>query len=594
MIENKTLAAALAAADENSLTALANKGLYKRACKDTEGLTAEYTEAEGAAVIPVGDERCIIRVPLEKSSCTCLSRTVCRHILGAVLLLKKEVPEDFQPEASPVPEPKPEQESEPELEQVPEPEPCPEKPVLLSEKETAAVRECARQTLKQLGGLLARGLIRADASAAEELELAAVQAHAVKMADAERALRNLSAMLSESAERRASFNAAAFTRLLCSCADMLKNLDKPGITVKELGAFRSEYEDYPGTLVLLPIGHREHRGGTYEGNVYYFFNMDEKAPEPFLTYSDLRPAFYGYSRRRLPKSTVWGLGVPLMNMMESRMTLVGAKLCGIKLSGSNSTRVAASGKANIDCPQMRRAAVRDYRELAQGLKNAEERLFLIRIASLAGFGFNKYSQHFRMTVRDENGRSVGIYVKYRPDTKDIIETLEKICRRIRREDGSWAALVRARMSGGRVVLDPIEFYDCIGEDGRHDFIPDSPADPENAYCAGKLIKIIAELEDALTRTVRSGLGSVQEDRTELIRLLRNSGMTSLAGLAEECFAAAEHYRHRMEEGAEEALLKTSALMRYVTAAKNKLDLISAVCNMENGAEEEQTEKEDNE
>ena len=590
MIENKTLAAALAAADENSLTALANKGLYKRACKDTEDLTAEYTEAEGAAVISVGDERCIIRVPLEKSSCTCLSRTVCRHIIGAVLLLKKEVPEDFQPEAAPeaVPEPEPET-SEP----VPEPEPEPEKPLLLSEKDTAAVRECVRQTLKQLGGLLARGLIRADVSAAEELELAAVQAHAAKMADAERALRNLSAMLSESAERRAAFDAAAFTRMLCSCADMLKSLDKPEITEKELGAFRSEYEDYPGMLVLLPIGHREYRGGTYEGNVYYFLNMDENAPEPFLTYSDLRPAYYGYSRKRLPKSAVWGLGVPLMNMMQSRMTLLRAKLCGIKLSGSNSTQVVSSGKANIDCPQMRRAAVRDYRELARGLKNVEERLFLIRIASLAGFGFNKYSQRFGMTVRDENGRGVGIYVKYRPETKDIIETLEKICRRIRSEGGSWTALVRASMSRGRVVLDPIEFYDCIGEEGGHDFTPDDPADPEDASCAGKLIKIIAELEDALTRTVRSGLGSVQEDRSELIRLLRNSGMTSLAELAEECFAAAEHYRHHIEAGGEEALLKTAALMKYVTAAKNKLDMISAVCSMEYGAEEEQTEKEDN-
>ena len=87
---------------------------------------------------------------------------------------------------------------------------------------------------------------------------------------------------------------------------------------------------------------------------------------------------------------------------------------------------------------------------------------------------------------------------------------------------------------------------------------------------------------------------MQEDRSELIRLLRNSGMTSLAGLAEKCFAAAEHYRHHIEAGGEEALLKTAALMKYVTAAKNKLDMISAVCSMEYGAEEEQTEKEDNE
>ena len=565
MIENKTLAAALAGADENSLIALANKGLYKRACKDTEGLTAEYTEAEASAVVSVGGERCIIRVPLEKSSCTCPSRTVCRHILGAVLLLKREVPEDVQPAPEPAAEAVPEAAAEP----------VPDRPLLLSEKDAEAVRECVRQSLKLLGGLLARGLIRADASAADELELAAVRAHAAGMADAERLLRALCTKLSECTERKASFDAAYFTRLLCECAGLLRSLDKPEISEAELGTFRAEYEPYPGTLVLLPVGHREQRGGAYEGDVYYFLNMDENAPERFLVYSDLRPVFYGGSRKRFPAASVWGLGSSLMSMMKSRMTLEGAKLCGNKLSGSNSTQVVSSGKAEINCPQLRKLIVCDYRDLIRGLENADERLFLIRIEQLADCGFNKYTQQFGMTVQDIGGRRAEIRVKYRPEEKRFIEKLEEISGRIKNEQGMWTALVNARMSEGRVVLDPIEFYCGIVHVDRNAPAPDDFADPGEAVYAGRLLAVISELEDSLVRAVRSGLGSVQEDHTQLLDALRRTGMTSLTKLAEEGFSAADSYRHYIEDGGEDALLKMSGIMRYTVTAKKKLGLITA-------------------
>ena len=54
MFENSSLAAALSAADEASLTALANKGLYKRACKDVDGLGVSYNEINGQAAIDLG------------------------------------------------------------------------------------------------------------------------------------------------------------------------------------------------------------------------------------------------------------------------------------------------------------------------------------------------------------------------------------------------------------------------------------------------------------------------------------------------------------------------------------------------------------
>ena len=68
------------------------------------------------------------------------------------------------------------------------------------------------------------GLVRLPENMAEHLEASAVQSHALKMADAERMLRELGSKLSDSRERRAVFHAEYFMKKLCTCADYLDKL----------------------------------------------------------------------------------------------------------------------------------------------------------------------------------------------------------------------------------------------------------------------------------------------------------------------------------------------------------------------------------
>lgn len=578
MIQNETIAAELAAANEDTLTALANKGLYKRALKDTEGISAEYSETDGEVQITVGGEKCVIRSPLEKSSCSCPSRTVCRHILGALLLLKKELPNDLSPAPAKA-EVKADQPAEQPQEYV--------SPRVLSADEAADIRECITHSLSLLGSLLAKGLVRADTSTAEALELAAVRAHAVRMADAERKLRAISGRLSDCIARRASFDARMFTRQLCGCASMLASLDRPEISADELGTFREAYEPYNGRLELLPVGQREVRTGEYRGCVYFFLNMDEKAVPHFLTYSDLRPTFYSTTqRRKAPQTVVWDLGKPLLSLMKLRFTLDKAKLSGEKLSGSSETQVSTKGKADPDCPQFRRLAVTDYRELAYTLEADERRLFVIRIYELESFGFDKYTQVFSMRIKDCAGRSVCAEIKYCAENKDIVETVEKICKQISGTYDLWTMLAEARISDGRVVLEPIEFYDFIDSKDLHTFMPpDSVC--EDPYHARTLLRLISETEDALVRIVRSGLASSAEDHRPLTEKIARCGMSGLAELAGEFFGSADAYRHRLASGGEDTLIKAAELMRYIHTARNKLGRISALYDMEKQNNEEE-------
>ncbi len=77
--------------DDDYLAGLSNKGIVKRAYKDLnqEQPTAVWQEDE--VKVTLREETCVIRVPLGKSSCSCPSRSICRHVVTAILWLQKEL-----------------------------------------------------------------------------------------------------------------------------------------------------------------------------------------------------------------------------------------------------------------------------------------------------------------------------------------------------------------------------------------------------------------------------------------------------------------------------------------------------------------------
>ena len=87
---------AIKSADDEYLTGLTNKGTVKRAYKDMETaeISAEYGESE--ITVNVGEEKCTIKEPLAESKCSCPSRSICRHIVTAVLWLKGNVKEEVK------------------------------------------------------------------------------------------------------------------------------------------------------------------------------------------------------------------------------------------------------------------------------------------------------------------------------------------------------------------------------------------------------------------------------------------------------------------------------------------------------------------
>jgi len=79
----------LAEVDDDYLIGLSNKGIVKRAYKDKEEAAAQIGEIGAEAVVKVGGETVTVCFPLGESKCTCPSRSMCRHVVHAVLALKE-------------------------------------------------------------------------------------------------------------------------------------------------------------------------------------------------------------------------------------------------------------------------------------------------------------------------------------------------------------------------------------------------------------------------------------------------------------------------------------------------------------------------
>lgn len=85
--------------DDDYLAGLANKGILKRAYKDLEqeksALLLEESP-EGEAKVTLKEVRCVLRMPLAESACSCPSHSICRHIITAVLWMKGELAAETQ------------------------------------------------------------------------------------------------------------------------------------------------------------------------------------------------------------------------------------------------------------------------------------------------------------------------------------------------------------------------------------------------------------------------------------------------------------------------------------------------------------------
>ncbi len=91
----------LAAVDDDYLIGISNKGIVKRAYKDKQESAAEILGTGEEAAVKVGGETVTVCFPLGESRCTCPSRSICRHVIQAILTLREGIDEVTVPTEQP-------------------------------------------------------------------------------------------------------------------------------------------------------------------------------------------------------------------------------------------------------------------------------------------------------------------------------------------------------------------------------------------------------------------------------------------------------------------------------------------------------------
>lgn len=86
----------LAETGDEYLIGLTNKGTVKRAYKDKESACVKIMETAEEAILQVDGETVTLRIPLGESKCTCPSRSICRHIILGILVLKESLSDNAE------------------------------------------------------------------------------------------------------------------------------------------------------------------------------------------------------------------------------------------------------------------------------------------------------------------------------------------------------------------------------------------------------------------------------------------------------------------------------------------------------------------
>ncbi len=88
--------------DDEYLSVLTNKGILKRSYKDLEGISIEITNSADDITATFDDITVTLKENLSDSTCTCPSRSICKHIITAVLYLNQGEAEEKSEETAPV------------------------------------------------------------------------------------------------------------------------------------------------------------------------------------------------------------------------------------------------------------------------------------------------------------------------------------------------------------------------------------------------------------------------------------------------------------------------------------------------------------
>lgn len=669
--------------DDDYLIGLSNKGTLKRAYKelDTAEISAEY--GESSVTVTVSGERCSIVNPLGESNCSCPSRSICRHIVTAILWLKNnsksEVSEIAGDEIIDVEDDKKEPDKAlidelsvyplkelqkamkktyytafnlkvkngrlPEIEETSiisvnfpdenisvrlisplefssctchSKELCKHKAAAIlswqikhdkvklddikvnkdntSKIDVDNVHSTAEYVRNFLFKLLSDGLVRASENLVEDTEAAAVMCHNARLADCERNLREIGNRLSGYISHSPEFNADILFMLIVKNIILLNKIidtNDENILSGYLGEFKNTYVT-TDTIEILPIAHRNFSSAAgYEGEIYYFLNMDITAKNRFLSYSAVRPTFYEKSRRNAVLPAPWGLYGAIAEIMESQLKLENPKLSGSKISSSNDTIADIIEPVNLNQKVVYDSIYNDFTKMLTDTfskkyyETDEEQLVLIAPKRCISSNSDEITQTHSIVVEDIHGGRLTVKARYRSDNKNFFSRFSKIGElMLEKSENQFVIFGNAYIENGRCFIYPIAIFDsieynCITSDDA-EFTGD-----KGKYNYNYFSILFNDVKRLLCDIIQCGINSfdMYEQIKEYSAESGKMGMLMFSRKLDELYNLLTAKNHSYSSDNSKIIAVLSDIFEYITIGIRKTEYFIALNNLNSWEED---------
>ena len=305
------------------------------------------------------------------------------------------------------------------------------------------------------------GLTRLTKNTIYEIEQLSVKARSLKLAKLENLFRKLGVDIGLYRMKHASFQMASYRQTLSAIYEHILLLERHRL---QESPFRSEYYEVPPlTLHAFGASGWQTKSG-YVGVTYYFYNREQ---EKWITYTQSRPMFYEGSsttpeelhERQVP----WGIAGKGYELSRSSFRLKHAKLnADFQLSSSSQTVGEVEGKTNV--AEWQSLFLTSWEELLKKVKEHrleanKQGVFCIEVAEIEKWEFQKQEQKWIIPLIDKNGKTLQMQMMKRPENERMIRLVKTNMDLLHVK----RMLVHSYQEGTRLVVTPVILYTEAGE-----------------------------------------------------------------------------------------------------------------------------------
>lgn len=305
------------------------------------------------------------------------------------------------------------------------------------------------------------GLTRLTEKTIYEIEQLSVKARSLKLAQLENLFRKLGTDIRLYRMKHASFQMASYRQTLSAIYEYIMLLEKHRL---QESPYRSEYYEVPPlTLHAFGAAGWQTKSG-YVGVTYYFYNREQ---EKWMTYTQSRPMFYEGSNitsEDLHEQQVpWGIAGKGNELSRSCLWLKHAKLnVDFQLSSSSQTVGEAGGKTSVT--EWQSLFITTWEELLKKVKSnrletSKQGVFCIEFTEMEEWKFQKKEQKWIIPLIDKKGEILQLQMMKQPENEWTIRLVKIYLDSLHIK----RMLVHPYQEGTKLVVTPIILYTEVGE-----------------------------------------------------------------------------------------------------------------------------------